>query len=224
MNRSVVSQLILKDLRMGRSGVVLALLAGGGALALFLLSSGPAGAAGIVAFFMAIIMMGVFLSTVLVAGERKKQTLPFVMSLPVSPMQYTTAKLIATVGMFLVPWLALVGTAMAIIATRDDVPNGLIPLTLALATAPLVGFLITTSVSIVVESEGWGILVMAATNVSYSFVWLFVISTPGLTRDLGSPVSVWNGTILTVLGGELALVVLMLGLTFYFQSRKREFV
>jgi hypothetical protein len=39
-----------------------------------------------------------------------------------------------------------------------------------------------------------------------------------------NPTFVWNGTELTVLGGEIAAIVLILGLTFYLQSRKRDFV
>jgi hypothetical protein len=42
--------------------------------------------------------------------------------------------------------------------------------------------------------------------------------------DVKSPVPVWNPTVLKFLGGELGLIVLILGLTFYIQSRKRDFV
>lgn len=35
---------------------------------------------------------------------------------------------------------------------------------------------------------------------------------------------VWSPAVLTILAGEAAAVALILGVTFYLQSRKREFV
>jgi len=34
----------------------------------------------------------------------------------------------------------------------------------------------------------------------------------------------WNSTVLAILGGEFGLIALVLGLTFFLQSRKRDFV
>jgi hypothetical protein len=39
-----------------------------------------------------------------------------------------------------------------------------------------------------------------------------------------SPVVVWNSTILKILGTELVLIPLLLGVTYFVQSRKRDFV
>jgi hypothetical protein len=39
-----------------------------------------------------------------------------------------------------------------------------------------------------------------------------------------SPEIVWSREVLTVLGAEVGAIVLILGLTFYLQSRKRDFV
>ena len=47
---------------------------------------------------------------------------------------------------------------------------------------------------------------------------------PSLMVPAKGPAPVWNSTALTILGGEAALVVLMLGLTYYLQSRKRDFI
>jgi hypothetical protein len=65
---------------------------------------------------------------------------------------------------------------------------------------------------------------MGAVNISYSFVWISVMAIPGLLADVGSPVPVWNETILTALGIELGVIVTIFGLTLYLQSRKRDFI
>jgi hypothetical protein len=45
-----------------------------------------------------------------------------------------------------------------------------------------------------------------------------------LTLTFKSPVAIWSPTALAIFGSELASVPLMLGLTFFLQSRKRDFV
>jgi hypothetical protein len=202
---------------------VLAVATGFGALTLFWFGSQPVAISGIVAFFIVLVMLGVT-PNVLIMNERKKQTLAFVMSLPVSGSQYALAKLAAALGMFFVPWLLLVGLALLLIVSTSEMPNGVIPLFFALALLPLIGFLVTTSVAIVAESDTWSNVTMGAVNISYSFVWISVMAIPGLLADVGSPVPVWNETILTALGIELGVIVTIFGLTLYLQSRKRDFI
>lgn len=223
MNRSVVTNLIRKDLQMTWPLLAAALVVGAGALVLWQLGSQALAIAGTVAFFIVLIMLGILPMT-LIVNERKKQTLAFVMSLPVTAAQYAIATLTSALGMFLVPWIMLVAVALALIVSRGDVPNGIIPLALVLMLLPLIGFLIMVSVAIVSESETRSVFTMGAVNVSYSFVWVAISTTPGLTRDLASAAPVWNGTVLSVLGGEVAVIAAVLASALYLQSRKRDFV
>jgi hypothetical protein len=80
----------------------------------------------------------------------------FIMSLPVSAIEYTIAKMISTVGIFLLFWLTLVGVAATMILTRQEIPDGLIPLMLVLSSLILLGFVLICSVSMVKETESWG--------------------------------------------------------------------
>jgi ABC-type transport system involved in multi-copper enzyme maturation permease subunit len=223
MNRSVVSALIRKDLRMSWQFLAAALVAGAGALALWQLASQTLAIAATVGFFIVLIMLGI-LPMMMIVNERKKQTLAFIMSLPVTAAQYAIAKLTTALGMFLIPWLVLVAVALSLIVSRGDVPNGIIPLALILMLIPLVGFLIQTSVAIVSESETRSLFTMGVINISYSFVWVGISTTPGLTRDLGSSSPVWSATVLSVLGAEAGLIAVVLAVALYLQSRKRDFV
>jgi ABC-2 type transport system permease protein len=159
-----------------------------------------------------------------VINERKKQTLPFLMSLPLSISQFTAAKLISTFGIFFIPWLMLVGTAVAFVAGHEDIPHGLIPSVIILSAFTLIGFCLNAGVALVSESEGAMVAAMIATNSSYGFGWYILIRNPAIRDNMKSPVIVWSREILTVLGTEFAIIVLILGLTFYLQSRKRDFV
>jgi hypothetical protein len=51
-----------------------------------------------------------------------------------------------------------------------------------------------------------------------------MVQVPALTANAAGPVPVWNSTVLSILGVELGLIVLILALTYYLQSRKRDFV
>ncbi len=81
-----------------------------------------------------------------------------------------------------------------------------------------------TGAALVGESEGWGIAANVVCNSSYWLVWYFMTRIPALMVNVKSPVPVWNSTALTILSSEFGLIVLILGLTFYLQSRKRDFV
>jgi ABC-2 type transport system permease protein len=225
MKGSVVGTLILKDWRLNRPMIILSMV--GGAIGLVILQSGGTTpfVLGAVFFFMALIFCASLLPGSNIVNERKKQTLAFLMSLPISSVQYGTAKLASTLGMFLVPWLILVGSALWLITVRHALPNGAIPMALILALFPFVGFCISTGAALVSESEGASIAATAAVNSSYWLVWYTLsIRFPELARDWTARQAIWSPTVLNIVGGECALIVLILGLTLYVQSRKRNFL
>jgi ABC-2 type transport system permease protein len=223
MTGSVVGHLILKDLRLNRRQILLSVAGGAAALGLVQIKSEIPVVLGAVWFFLALILLANFLPSSNIVNERKKQNLPFLMSLPVSPMQYTWAKVVSSFGMFLVPWLALVAAALSLIVTIG-IPHGFIPLVLMLAGLTLFGFSVIAGVAIVGESEGSFIGATIVCNSSYGIAWYLISRVPAIQHDMGGPVAVWRPAVLTLLGGELAGVVLVLGLTFFLQSRKRDFI
>jgi hypothetical protein len=126
--------------------------------------------------------------------------------------------------MFLIPWVTLVAAGLSLIISRSDIPEGIIPLMLVLAGFTLVGFCVIASVALVSESEGWSVAATIACNSSYGFLWYLIIRNPALRTDLRSPVPVWNPTVVNILAAQLLFVLLVLGITFFLQSRKRDFV
>jgi hypothetical protein len=224
MKRSVVHTLILSDLDRHRFFVLLSILGGVIALALVQMGSELTAVLGSTWFFVSLIVLGSMLPISNLVFERKKQTLPFLMSLPVSISQYTTAKLVSTFGLFLLPWSSLVLGGLWLIAARDGIPNGAIPALLILAGLTFVGFCGIAAVALASESEGWTTAATVALNSSYGFGWYLIIRNPTLRAGFGNPEPVWSPEVLTILLAEVAAVALMLALTFFVQSRKRDFV
>jgi len=221
---SVIGHLILKDWRLNRPLISLCIGVGLIALVIALYAGGVARLLGSVWFFVSLCILGSMLPASAILNERKKQTLAFVMSLPVSSVQYTIAKALSTSAMFLVPWLTLLVSALILIETRHAIPHGIIPVLLILAMLPLVAFCLISAAALVGESEGWLIGVSILCNSSYWFVWYLLARTPSLSANWAGPVAVWNTAAITVLSVELGSIAFIVGLTFFFQSRKRNFI
>jgi hypothetical protein len=223
MSGSVVRHLIFKDWRLLRFQILFSFGAAVAALALCQVKREVPFVLGTVWFFVALIVLACMLPITNVVSERKKQNLAFVMSLPVSAKQYAMSKIASTFGMFLVPWLALVGCALLLIEGRGF-PHGAIPMALVLMGLVLVGFMIVAAVAIISESEGWTTGATVVVNSSYGIVWYLIARVPGAMKEMGSPVVIWSPRILTILAIECASIAIILGLTFYLQSKKRDFV
>jgi ABC-2 type transport system permease protein len=224
MNGSVVRALILTDWRRHQRMILLSILSGGLALVLMQLGSEVLSVLGVTLFFVVLIVTGCMLPTTNVVNERKKQVLPFLMSLPLSVTQYTMAKLVSTVGIFLLPWMTLVAGAVWFIAAREYIPKGVIPFTIVLSMLTLVGFCVIAGVAMVTESEGWMIVASVATNSSYGFSYYLLVRNAAIRKSLGAATASFGPELLTVFAAEVAAIVVILGLTFYFQARKREFI
>ena len=140
MTRSVVQTLILSDWHRHRIQTLPSIAGGGIGIVLLQVGGEMPTIIGATWFFVALIVFGSMLPVSNVVNERKKQILPFLMSLPISVTQYTTAKIVSTVGMFLVSWLTLVVAGVFFIIGRQSIPDGIIPVTLILATLTFIPF------------------------------------------------------------------------------------
>ena len=58
----------------------------------------------------------------------------------------------------------------------------------------------------------------------FGLVWYFMTRVPKLMVPAQTQSPSWNSTALTILAAEGAAVALILGLTYFLQSRKRDFV
>lgn len=225
MKSQVILHLILKDWRLNASAIVLSILGGVVALGIVLIGGQTPFVLGAGFFFISMIFCASFLPMSNVVNERKKQTLAFMMSLPISPGEYGFAKFLSTLGMFLIPWVTLVAAALYMILGRHVLPGGSIPIALILAAVPFIGFCLITGTALVGESEGWAIAATAVVNSSYWIAWYLLASyAPSLTRTWTGPIAVWNRAAIDILGTEFAVILLILVLTMLLQSRKHDFV
>jgi ABC-2 type transport system permease protein len=221
---SVIRSLILKDLRLHRAPIATSVAVGIASLALFLVGTEVPVVIGTCVFFISLIVLGSMLPGTNLMNERKKHNLAFVMSLPISTTQYTVSKLVSPVGMYLVPWLILVAGALYAITSHPGIPDGVIPMLFVLVGLVFVGFCVMVAAAMVGETEAWTNLATILANSSYGIGWYLIVRIPAVNKDLKSPTAVWSPIMLNFLTVEFVLIAMILGLTFYLQSRKRDFI
>lgn len=224
MNTFMVKRLILKDWYFHRWGIFGYLAAG--ALALFFVSTGGDASffVGSILILTILVAVGIDLAMSTIVQERTDQTLPFVMSLPISPKEYTTAKILANVLIFLIPWVTLLIGSFAVIASRPALPDGLIPFTAIILTEIFMSYVLIVAVALISESQGWAIGAIVFGNLLLQAAMYYVSHIPSIAAAMKGPRIVWDQPVITLLLVEIAVIVLLLGLTFWLQSRKTDFI
>ncbi len=227
--RSIVGRLIAKDLYLYRGYIAGAVVAGVGSLVLSHLLGGDAGNAGsgapdlgILMFLTTVIAFGVSLPMIVLKEHQSKAQL-FVLSLPVSPAQYSMAKVAAALVAFLVPWTVLTaGVAVATLATAA--PDGPLPFFVAMMTFFLGNFCLLMAITVITQSEAATIAAILVTNISVTIYLFQVGRLPGIGEHRDGDVAVWSPAILTVLAIEVAVILAALALAIYLPSRRKDSV
>jgi ABC-2 type transport system permease protein len=222
MSTSMIQRLILKDWYFLRYPMIGYLL--GGAFSLALVRTGNAGLsfAGTILLITILISVGIHLAMLTVINERKEQTLTFVMSLPISTREYTIAKILANVLIFLVPWVTLLLGALALLWMGDA--GGMIPFVTIILTEIFLSYVLLLAVALVSESQSWTVGAIVVGNLAFNGVLYWVSHIPSIATAMKGHAVVWQGAPLTLVIAEVAAIGLLLGLTLFFQGLKTDFL
>ena len=194
-------------------------------LALSLVGSGRAWAfnAGGLLLIVLLVSTGFFAIGHIVVNERKEQTLPFVMSFPVTAVDFYIAKLLAGLLIYLVPFLLVVLTTCFLVL-GTSLPDGLLVYALLVYLFMLMSYCIALSVALAVESEGWNIFIQMALMTVLSPFMIWTGSLQSVAANIRTNQIVWSPAVLSVLGAELLVVAVVLVTTSWFHARKTSFL
>ncbi len=223
INYAVVRHLILKDWSLNRGVILGSLPVGLAALALVLTGKPVAFMLSIILLCMVIVGVGAQLAMVTTVNERKEQTLAFVMSLPVSWREYTAAKILANLIIFLIPWLPLTAGALGVLLL-PGATHGLVPYTAIMALEMLITTSLIVAAGIITESQAWTTAGIFCSSLGINILGYVLAHLPGISAYMFGMHVRWTATAWTVLIAELLTVPLLLGMTFYIQSRKTDFL
>jgi ABC-2 type transport system permease protein len=224
MNHSMIRILIRKDMRLLAVPVLCYLAAGLVSVGLMGVEQHAFFYGGSVLLITATIALGFHPPMATVVGERKEQTLAFVMSMPITPTDYTWSKLLANLLLFFVPWAVLLAATVGLILLRPSLPDGLIPYSVILLGAIAGSAVLILCIGIVSESMHWTIATQIVCNLVFQAVMYGASNAPAIKATMQGEVVDWNPAALTFLGIELAVAVIALPVTLWLQSRKTDFL
>jgi len=223
MNYSMVRSLVLKDWYFQRKAIVLCLA--GGVLSLGIIAFGGKMGfyLGLLLLITVMIVIGATLVMGTLVGERENQTLAFVMSLPISFREYTAAKMLVNLLLFIPFWLILVAGSLGLIVAAPTI-HGLFAFTVIMAVEILMSTCLMIAVALVTESKGWTISAMMAGNLAINVIGYVVAHIPGISNGMFGTTIQWRPAATLSVLVEFALIALMLGGAFFLQSRKKDFI
>ena len=179
--------------------------------------------AGALLLLVQLLVVGTYAIQSSIMAERKLQTMPFIMSLPVTPMDVYWGKLLANLVIYLVPFLLVTGGLLTLILSTPR-PDGAVPWLAVVALFMLAVFCVSLCVAIAVESEGWNIFAILALMTLIGPFLYWVSRLDGIVQYLKTDDIVWSAPVLGVLAAEVAVIAVAILVTSWIHARKASFL
>ena len=222
LNLPLVRLLVVKDWQLFQKPLAAHVLAGLFALGLLGLARPWAFYLGSLLLIVVLVAGSCFAISTSLLEERKQQTLAFVMSLPVSPLDFTVAKLAGGLLTFGVPYaVLLLGTLVVILTT--PLPDGLVVYSMLIFGHVLLAYSISQAVAMQVQSEGWNIFAMIGSNLLVNPLIMLLGQIDAISVPARGEVIVWSLPAVAILSAQLALSLGVLGYTAWWHGRKAAF-
>ena len=221
MSASTMRHLVVKDLYLFRWLSLGGIVGGVTAAAMMARSALPINAGGML-FICTLVVLNIFMAMAAVQ-ERKEHMALFVLSLPISPVQYATAKVMATVIAFGVPWLLLTA-AVAVAVDVSPMPNGFLPFWMAIQAYQFLYFGVLCAVGLNTDSTGWHAAVITTGNISVNFFIAALFTWPAVMRDAGGPAVVWHGAVVALIVVAMAGGIVALGAGVALYARRTQYL
>ncbi|MEP7704402.1 ABC transporter permease [Paraglaciecola sp. 25GB23A] len=222
-NSQMIKHLVMKDWALMKKSIAAYMLAG-------IVTLGIMGMATAITFNIAAILMITLLIVIgarsaieSIVNEKKEQTLPFILSLPVTPQDYAFAKLLSNLVLYFVPWLILV-LGMLVIIVSTPIYNGVIPLVILVSAYILAAYCCYLATALLTYSEGFTISVMIVTNLLLNGFIILIMRLPELNQTFEAATASWNATSLLILAALITFSAAILLLTGILQKRLTSFL
>jgi hypothetical protein len=222
MNLQAIRILFLKDLFLSRRHLFAYFVAGLLASALACTSNTTLAYVGFVLVLTVAIAAGIHLIGTLLLAETTEQTKLFVMSFPISLLDYSIGKISVVLTTYLIPWTAMF--SCLVVATFVMGKQGNVIVLPAIFFFLLCGFMIQMLTAVVSDSIGWTICVMVGCNVGLNIFLMKLFGNPEIAEVVKSDVLSWPAIVLQIIAVELLLIVVSLVIAFWFQTRKRDLI
>lgn len=222
MNLQAIRILFLKDLFLSRRHLFAYFAGGLVASALVCVPNATLSFVGFILVVTVAIAAGIHMIGTLLLAETTDQTRLFVMSLPVSLLDYSIGKISVVLTTYLIPWTAMFTSLMIVTVVSGKQGNAAVLPTIFLFL--LAGFMLQLVTAVISESVGWTICVMVGCNVGLNVFLMQLFANPEVSELSKSNVLTWPGVVLLTISVELLIIAVTLVMAFLFQTRKRDLI
>ena len=222
LNLPVIRLLIAKDWILFQKQLAAYVTAGIFALCLIGMAKGWSFYLGSLLLLVVMVGTSCFSISTSLLVERKEHTLAFVMSLPLTPLDFYLAKLLGNLVTFFVPFLIMAVGTLAVIAFTP-LPDGLIVYASLIFGFVVLAYSVSLSVAMAVESEGWNTFAMIGSMVLINPFMMLLGQIPEIIRHVETDRIVWSQPAVAILLVEIVVSIVVLVATGWVHCRKRAF-
>jgi hypothetical protein len=104
------------------------------------------------------------------------------------------------------------------------IPNGMIPVSVALMVYMILYFCVLLAVALHTDSALWSGVVIVGGNVGINFVIQILLRLPSFTANGQGETAVWTADIVTFIALQLVLSAVAIAIALFIHSRKKNFV
>jgi hypothetical protein len=224
MNTGTISILFLKDLYLSRRPLFAYFAAG---IVCSAVSAAPNPTVAFVGFILILTLAigsGMHLLGELLISEGNDQTRTFILSLPVSLLDYSLAKIAVVLTTFLIPFVTMFACSAVLATVLPWVKAGAISMLIVVFLELLAAFTLQLVTAVISESVGWTVCVMVACNVFLNLFLTSLYQSPEISELVKGNVVTFNPLLMKVIFVEVAVIVVALSAALAFQTRKRDLV
>ena len=222
LNVPVIHLLVAKDWQLFQKQLAFLVLAGIVALCFLGLAKPWAFYVGSLMLLIVLVCAACFSISTSLMNERKEQTLAFVMSLPVSPKDFTVSKLVGNLLTFGVPFLVLLAGTLAVVLLTP-LPDGLFVYSLLIFAYILFAYAVSLAAVMSVTSEGWATFAMIGTMVMINPYIMGLAQITEISDRVSVDAIVWTTPALAILFVLGVLSVTVIGIATWYHARKPAF-
>jgi hypothetical protein len=160
----------------------------------------------------------------LLLSEGNDQTRAFILSLPVSLLDYSVAKISVVLTTFLIPWSTMFACSVVLTAVLPWGHAGAIPMLVVVFLELLAAYTVQLVTAVISESVGWTVCVMVACNVFLNVFLMKLLQAPEVEAMSKSNLLTFSPMMIQIMCIELGLIVAALAMALAVQTRKRDLV
>jgi hypothetical protein len=224
MNTNSIGILFLKDLYLSRRPLFAYFAAAIACSAISVVPQPTLAFVGFVLILTVAIGSGMHLLGELLLSEGNDQTRTFILSLPVSLLDYSIAKIAVVLTTFLIPWFTMLGCSVVLTAVLPWGKAGAIPVLIVVFLELLAAYTLQLVTAVISESVGWTVCVMVACNVFLNLFLVTLFQAPEVAELMKNDVLTFSPTVIQIIWIEIAVIAVALAAAVALQTRKRDLV